>query len=63
MAINSAADLEKALQIPRPESNFQVGESELKEMRRLAKYFDPEIQFPNRDALPALPIPSNKIEL
>ena len=63
MAINSSADLEKALQIPRPESYFQVRESQLKEMRKLAKYFDPEIQFPNRDALPTLPIPSNKIEL
>ena len=30
MAINSATDLEKALQTPRQESHFQVGESQLK---------------------------------
>ena len=33
MAIHAAADLAKALQKPRPESPFQVGESQLKSIR------------------------------
>ena len=62
-AIHAATDLENALQTPRPESPFQMGESQLKAIRELAKTFDAEIQLPNRDTLPTPPIPSNKTEL
>ena len=51
MAIHAAADLEKALQTPRPESPFQVGDSQLKAIRELAKIFGVETKTPNRDAL------------
>ena len=62
MSIHSAADLEKALQIPSPESYFQVGDSQLKAIRGLANIFDAETKIPNRDALPTPPRLSNKEE-
>ena len=40
MAIYAAADLEKALQTPRPESTFQVGDAQNKATRELSKIFD-----------------------
>ena len=52
MAIHAAADLAKALQTPRPESHFQVGEAQLKAIRELYQIFDAEIKIPNRDASP-----------
>ena len=52
MAINAAADIAKALQKPRPESTFQVGDSQLKAIRELSQIFDAETKIPNRDALP-----------
>ena len=55
MAIHNAADMAKTLQIPRPESPFQVGDSQLKVIRELANIFDAETQIPNRDALPIPP--------
>ena len=51
MAINDASDIAKALQTPRPESPFQVGDSQIKAMRELANIFDVETKIPNRDAL------------
>ena len=51
MAIYAAADLAKTLQKPRPESPFQVGESQLKAIREFTKIFDAETTIPNRDAL------------
>ena len=55
MAIQFASDLAKALQTPRSESNFQVGYSQLKAIRGLAKLFDAENKIPNRDELPTPP--------
>ena len=52
MAIHAAADLTKSLQIPRPESPFQVDESQIKEIRELSQIFDAETKITNRDALP-----------
>ena len=52
MAIYAASDLAKALKTPRPESPFQVGDTQLKAIRELAKIFDEETKIPNRDALP-----------
>ena len=37
MAIHAAADIEKALQTPRPESPFQVGETQLQSIRELSQ--------------------------
>ena len=37
MEIHDSADLTEALQMPLPESTFQVGESQLKAIRELAK--------------------------
>ena len=37
MAIHTAADLVKALQTPRPESPFQVGEAQLKAIREISQ--------------------------
>ena len=51
MAINAAEDIEKALQRPRPESPFQVGDAQLKAIRELSQIFDAETKIPNRDAL------------
>ena len=42
MAIHTVADLEKALETPRPESPFLVGEYQLKAIRELSKVFDAE---------------------
>ena len=61
MAINDAADLEKALKTPRPESPFQVGSSQIKPTRELAKLFDEETQITNRDSL-TTPPPSHANE-
>ena len=55
MAINSAADLEKALQTPRPELPFKVGDTQIKAIRELAQIFDAETEIPNRYALPTSP--------
>ena len=51
MAIHADVDLEKALQTPRPESPFRVGDSQLKVIRELAKIFDAGAIIPNRYAL------------
>ena len=51
MAIHAAADLKKALQTPRPESPFQVGDAQIKAIRELANIFDSETKIPNMDAL------------
>ena len=40
MAIHAAADISKALQTPRPESPFQVGDAQLKAIRGLYQIFD-----------------------
>ena len=42
---------QKALQTPRPESLFQVGNSKLKAIRDLAQIFDAETKIQNRDVL------------
>ena len=55
IAIHDAADLAKALQTPRPESPFQVGDSQLKAIRELSQIFDAETKIPNRDTLPPPP--------
>ena len=55
MDIHPDADLSKALQIPRPESPFQVGDAQLKAIRELAKIFDAETKIPNRDEFPTPP--------
>ena len=52
MAIYAAVDLTNSSQTPRPESPFQVGDSQLKAIRELAKIFDAETKIPNRDSLP-----------
>ena len=51
MAIHAAADLEKRLQTPKPESTFHVGDAQLKAIRELAHIFDAETKIPNRNAL------------
>ena len=51
MAIHAAAEIEKTLQTPRPESPFQVGDSQLKAIRKLPQIFDADTTIPNRDAL------------
>ena len=63
IVIHADADLEKALQTPRPESSFQVGDSQLKSIRELSKIFDTETKIPNRDTLPTPPSPNNEKEL
>ena len=55
MAIHDAADLAKALQTPRPESPFQVGDAQIKAIRELYQIFDAETKIPNRDAPPPPP--------
>ena len=60
MAIHAAADLSKALQTPRPESPFQVGDSQLKAIRELSQIFDAETKIPNRDAFPTPTILDNE---
>ena len=55
MAIHAAADLSKALQTPRPESHFEVGDAQIKAIRELAQIFDAETKIPNRYALPTPP--------
>ena len=55
MTIHAAVDLTKALQTPRPESNFREGDAQLKSIRELAQIFDAETKIPNRDALPTPP--------
>ena len=55
MAIYAALYLAKALQTPRLESPFQVGDAQLKAIRELANIFDAETKIPNRDALPTPP--------
>ena len=62
MATHAAPDLEKALQTPRPESPFQLGDTQIKEIRELANIFDAETKIPNRDAIPTPPILANKKE-
>ena len=55
MDIHAAADLAKALQKPRPESTFQVGDAQLKAIRELSQIFDVETRIPNRDTFPTPP--------
>ena len=55
MAIHAAADTAKALQTPRPESPFQVGDTQLKSRRELIQIFDTETKIPNRDAFTTPP--------
>ena len=52
MDIHAASYLAKELQTTSPESHFQVGDSQLKAIRELAKIFYAETKIPNRDALP-----------
>ena len=52
MEIHSAADLAKALQTPRPESTFQVGNPQLKSIRELYDILDAMNKIPNKDAMP-----------
>ena len=64
MAIHDPAYLLKAIQTPRPESPFKVGESKLRAIRKLANIFDEETKIPNRYALSSPPpIPANEEEL
>ena len=51
MAIHADTDLAKSLQIPRPESPFQVGDAQLKVIREFYHIFDAETKIPNRDSL------------
>ena len=60
MAIYAAAYLAKALQTPRPESTFQVGDAQLKSIRELSHIFDAETKIPNMDALPTPPRIANE---
>ena len=55
MAIHDDSDLAKALQTPRPESQFQVRYAQHKAIRELANIFDAETKISNRDALPTPP--------
>ena len=57
MSIDAAADLSKSLQTPRPESPFQMGDSQLKAIRKLANIFYSETKIPNRGVLPTPPDP------
>ena len=57
MSIHAAADLSKSLQTPRPESPFQMGDSQLKAIRKLANIFYSETKIPNRGVLPTPPDP------
>ena len=59
MSIHAAADLAKALQTPRQESHFQVGDSQLKAIRELAIFYA-ETKIPNRDTLSTPPAPLMK---
>ena len=52
MAIHDAADLEKFLKTPRPESPFQVRDSQIKAIRELSKVFYGETKIPNINTLP-----------
>ena len=62
MTSHAAVDLAKALQKPRPESPFQLGDSQLKSIRELAKIFDAKTRIPNRDELPTPPRLANEEE-
>ena len=55
MAIHAAADISTALQTPRPESPFQVGDAQIKAIRELDSIFYAETKIPNRDAPPPPP--------
>ena len=58
--IHAAADLAKALQTPRPESHFQVGDAQLKAIRGLSHIFDADTKIPHRDAFPTPPRLTNE---
>ena len=60
MAIHAAANIEKFLQTPRPESPFQVVDAQLKAIRELAQIFDAETKITDRDAFPTPPPPRPK---
>ena len=60
MAIHAAADLAKYSQTTSQESPFQVGDSQFKVIRELAKIFDADNKIPNRDSLPTQPEPLMK---
>ena len=45
LAIHSAADLAKALQTPKPESPFQVGDAQLKAIRELSQIFMQRLKY------------------
>ena len=53
--IYDAADLAKALQTPRPESPFQVGDSQLIAIRESTKIYDADTKIPDRDAMTTTP--------
>ena len=55
MSIHNAVDLAKALQTPRPESPFQVGDAQLNVIGQLSHIFDAETKIPNRGAFPPPP--------
>ena len=60
MADHTAADLSKSLQTSSLESPFQVGESQLKAIRKLETNIYAETKIPNKDALPTPPSPLMK---
>ena len=51
MAIYAAADPEKTLQTPSPESPFDVGDTQCKAIREFSQIFDAETKIPKRDVL------------
>ena len=63
MGIHATAYLTTAFRKFSPESYFQVGGSQLKSIRELAKIFDAENIIPNRDSLPTPLTPANEEEL
>ena len=60
MSIHANAYLVKALQTPRPESHFQVGDTQLKAIRELSHIFDSKTKIPNRYAFPPPPSFTNE---
>ena len=60
VSIHAAVFIAKALQTPRPESPFQVGDTQIKAIRELAKIFDTDTKISNRRVLPTPPILDNK---
>ena len=65
MAIHDSAHLENVLQIPRPESHFQVGDYQLKAIRVLSKFLMQRLESQTGMHYPPPPphIPANEEEL